>query len=80
MPEKPKKSFRLDIDQERCKGCQLCIEFCPKNVLELSVELNKKGTPFSSVMRQEDCIGCRACTRMCPDTCIELYELEPVTA
>ena len=33
----------INIDQERCKGCALCIEFCPKKIIYLSNRLNAKG-------------------------------------
>ena len=33
----------IQIDRERCKGCALCIEFCPKDCIRLSDELNLKG-------------------------------------
>ena len=33
----------IQIDRERCKGCALCIEFCPKDCICLSEELNLKG-------------------------------------
>lgn len=71
-----KKSYILRIDKEKCKGCKLCIEFCPKGVLELSMNLNQKGSKYSVMARPDDCIGCRACVLMCPDICIELFEME----
>lgn len=31
------------IDEERCKGCGLCINACPKKVLSFSKKFNSKG-------------------------------------
>ena len=77
MSEKnEKRTYILKVDKEKCKGCELCIEFCPKDVLELSMNLNKKGSKYSVMARPDDCIGCRACVLMCPDVCIELFEVE----
>lgn len=28
---------------ERCKGCEICIEYCPLQVLQVSVETNARG-------------------------------------
>lgn len=74
--KKEKRTYILRIDKEKCKGCQLCIEFCPKDVLELSMNLNKKGSKYSIMVHPNDCIGCRVCVLMCPDICIELFEVE----
>ncbi len=74
--KKEKRTYILEIDKDKCKGCKLCIEFCPKNVLELSMNLSKKGSKYSIMARPDDCIGCRACVLMCPDICIELFEVE----
>ena len=31
---------RVNIFAERCKGCELCIEYCPKQILEFSEDYN----------------------------------------
>ena len=49
-----------------CKGCGICVEFCPKKVLELD-ELKK-----IKVARAADCIACRQCELRCPDYAIAL--------
>ncbi|MBW1768873.1 MAG: 4Fe-4S binding protein [Deltaproteobacteria bacterium] len=36
-------AYKYFIDSDRCKGCGLCINVCPKNVLEISSEDNTKG-------------------------------------
>ena len=71
-----KKSYIVKIDKEKCKGCELCIEFCPANVLELSNVLNRKGHIYAEFIHSEDCIGCKACVLMCPDVCVELFEVK----
>jgi 2-oxoglutarate ferredoxin oxidoreductase subunit delta len=54
------------IDQEWCKGCKICVHFCPKNVLDV----NKAGKAF--VANLNDCTGCKLCEQRCPDLAIEI--------
>jgi 2-oxoglutarate ferredoxin oxidoreductase subunit delta len=61
------------VDEERCKGCGLCITVCPKDVLSYSNELNTSGYNFVYVKRPEDCIGCGFCALTCPDVALEVY-------
>jgi 2-oxoglutarate ferredoxin oxidoreductase subunit delta len=54
------------INREWCKGCGICVHFCPKNVLELD-RYDKVV-----VARPEDCICCGLCELRCPDLAIEV--------
>ena len=60
------------IDIERCKGCELCIPFCPPQVLAMSKNLNIKGYHFLEVTN-ENCTACTNCSTMCPDGAITVY-------
>lgn len=61
------------INADRCKGCELCIHFCPKNQLKLSEEFNSKGQHPCEVLDQGECTGCAMCAVMCPDIAIQVY-------
>jgi 2-oxoglutarate ferredoxin oxidoreductase subunit delta len=67
----------IKVDRDRCKGCHLCIEVCPRSVIEVSNELNKTGyAPAEFIENPEDGKGCNACTMcavVCPDLAIEVY-------
>lgn len=67
----------ISIDRERCKGCGLCVHFCPRQVIAVSKDLNQKGYyPAEPVEAGEDAKGCNACTIcgiVCPDVAIEVY-------
>jgi len=54
------------INKAWCKGCDICVHFCPKKVLEMG----KDGK--ASVVRLQDCIGCRLCELRCPDFAIQV--------
>ena len=54
------------INREWCKGCGICVHFCPTNVLELDDE------DKSVAARLEDCICCLQCELRCPDLAIEV--------
>jgi 2-oxoglutarate ferredoxin oxidoreductase subunit delta len=49
-----------------CKGCGICVHFCPKDVLEL----DDRSKVFAA--RPQDCICCRMCEHLCPDLAIEV--------
>ena len=54
----------INIKVERCKGCGICVEFCPKKVLSLDT-LGRV-----QVVNGEDCIACGQCELRCPDYAI----------
>lgn len=62
------------IDKNRCKGCGLCVTVCPKNVLEITDQVNNKGYFPAYRARPEDCIYCALCCTMCPDVAITITE------
>ena len=72
-----KKKYRLEIYTDVCKGCRLCVAFCPKDVLAMTEDrLNARGVPYAECVRPDECTGCRSCTTICPDAAIELFEQE----
>ena len=62
----------IQIDSERCKGCGLCVDFCPKDCIRLSDELNLKGYFVAAFDDSGECTACRNCALMCPDVAIEV--------
>jgi 2-oxoglutarate ferredoxin oxidoreductase subunit delta len=67
-------NFRLLIDQNRCKGCALCVSVCPRSVLGMARELNAAGYHYPRVEQADRCTGCAQCALICPDAAIEIEE------
>lgn len=64
-----KLTFRTD----RCKGCGLCVDACPKGVIALAADkINAKGHHPAVAVKEEECVGCAFCATMCPDCCIKV--------
>jgi len=61
------------IEKELCKGCELCVRFCPKEVIEMADGFNSKGSRFSSFVDNGVCTGCAICAKICPDVAIEVW-------
>lgn len=72
-------SGRIVINQERCKGCGLCIWACPPGVIEISEHHNALGyRPAYLHDPKSLCTGCGLCAVMCPDAVITVYRTVPV--
>ena len=54
----------ITIKLPRCKGCGICVAFCPKKVLAID-ELGKV-----IIVNPEACIACGQCDLRCPDNAI----------
>ncbi len=67
-----KKTIKLKIDKERCKGCLFCVSMCPRRALEMSTEVNDKGLQYVILKCPDKCNGCGMCALVCPDTAIEI--------
>ena len=64
------------VDEERCKGCNLCVAACPTDTLDLQhKEVNNRGYHFAYMAKPDACIGCSSCALVCPDACIEVYKV-----
>lgn len=63
---KKKKTEAIVIRKDLCKGCGICVAFCPTHVLELGDDEK------AEVRRLEDCTGCGLCEMRCPDLAIEV--------
>ncbi|MHC4695871.1 MAG: 4Fe-4S dicluster domain-containing protein [Planctomycetota bacterium] len=62
------------IDAGYCKGCEICIHFCPKHILELAPEVNRLGYHPPVVTNENECNGCCQCELFCPDFAIFIIE------
>ncbi|MEO0072484.1 MAG: 4Fe-4S binding protein [candidate division WOR-3 bacterium] len=56
--------IEIELIKEFCKGCGICVEFCPKDVLALGKDLKVE------VINVEACSGDRLCEFRCPDLAI----------
>lgn len=59
------------IDEDRCKGCGLCISVCPRQLITMSKsKINQNGYFVAQVEDISGCTGCTSCAMMCPDVAI----------
>lgn len=54
------------IHRDECKGCGLCAENCPRDILKIGSSLNALGYAPVEVVKS-GCIGCGVCFYMCPE-------------
>jgi 2-oxoglutarate ferredoxin oxidoreductase subunit delta len=63
----------ITLDTEKCKGCELCVEACPTNVIRMAPEVNGKGYHYAYAENPDNCTGCVNCAIVCPDAVITVY-------
>lgn len=49
----------LDLDNQKCIGCGMCLEVCPHQVFKL-----ESGKAW--IQNKDSCMECGACARNCP--------------
>ena len=65
---------KIFINEEYCKGCTLCISFCPQKIIRTSHSVSKKGYhPAEFSDPEGKCTGCTLCAMMCPDAAVTVY-------
>ena len=63
--KKTKPPARIHIREAWCKGCRICVEFCPTEVLAMKGQV-------AVVVDIEACTKCGLCEQLCPDFAIQV--------
>ena len=61
------------LHEERCKGCDICIDFCPTHALSRAKESSGLGV-FLPVLEEGKCTYCELCDLLCPDLAITVIK------
>ena len=64
----PKRHKAMEINYDWCKGCGICIAFCPEDCFDIS----SLSQPLPT--RLEVCTACLICVQRCPDYAIVIDE------
>lgn len=57
---------RVEIEENQCKGCLLCVEVCPESCIEQGSAINRIGYQFVRFV-QNGCTACGFCYYICPE-------------
>ena len=60
----------IEVREDWCKGCNICIDRCPVDALEESDKLNRRGVRPPKLKENNECNFCRLCELICPDLAI----------
>jgi 2-oxoglutarate ferredoxin oxidoreductase subunit delta len=68
-----RKGLRADVRiyATWCKGCQICVEFCPTKVLAMH-----PSGDHPVVVALEKCTACHFCDTHCPDLAILVRKID----
>ncbi|MFX1516596.1 MAG: ferredoxin family protein [Promethearchaeota archaeon] len=76
-PPSTDKEYVVTILTEQCDGCELCVEFCPTDVLEIDMEAyNSRMLHPVIAVKPDECAGCQQCERICPSVSIFVTEIQ----
>lgn len=63
---------RMHLNAAYCKGCQICVEVCPKDALVPAKTINAKGYVLPEEGDMNLCTACKLCEIVCPDFAIAI--------
>jgi ferredoxin len=56
----------LEVNEEKCIGCGMCLDVCPHAVLSMN------GRQHIMIHNRDACMECGACSRNCPVNAISV--------
>ncbi|MFX1481845.1 MAG: HgcAB-like fusion protein [Promethearchaeota archaeon] len=59
----------IRIEREKCIGCRICLEVCPRGVYTFNDSDHKADLMFPDI-----CVNCNACVRRCPPHCLDIVD------
>jgi len=70
------------VDAVQCKGCKMCVQACPRNLIELVPHSQKQLVNCASKDKGKDvmqvcevgCIGCKLCEKVCTVEAIKVVD------
>lgn len=68
------REIRLELNENRCKGCELCVTACPRDVLAMGSHINAQGYRPAITVAPDKCSGCKACALVCPEVVFAIYQ------
>jgi 2-oxoglutarate ferredoxin oxidoreductase subunit delta len=68
----------IEVDQKYCKGCDLCVDACPKKVLVIDMDRMTPKGYHPVKLFTEGCTGCAICALVCPEAALTVYREAPV--
>jgi NAD-dependent dihydropyrimidine dehydrogenase PreA subunit len=60
--------YQVEVDADKCEGCEECVEVCPVDVYEIQ---DDKSVPVNA----EECLGCESCVEVCESEAITVTEV-----
>jgi len=60
-------AWQVEVDKDKCTGCEQCIDVCPVDVYEI---VDGKSEPVN----MDECLGCESCVEVCEEGAITLTE------
>ena len=67
----------IEVDELYCKGCDMCVDACPKDVIGLDLDrLTSKGY-HPAYLIAEGCTGCAICAIVCPEAALTIFREVP---
>ncbi len=67
---------RIEIDKALCKGCQICAEVCPRDVLVMADAPDKWEGTLADIKNIDACTACMLCEIECPDFAIRVFSVK----
>ncbi|HEY3364817.1 MAG TPA: 4Fe-4S binding protein [Symbiobacteriaceae bacterium] len=68
------REVKLELNENLCKGCELCVQACPRDVLAMGGNINALGYKPAAVVDAGRCTGCKACALVCPEVVFTIWQ------